>query len=224
METMENRIREHLEELFSDAAPSRSVLELKEEMVQNLTEKYRDLVESGTPAEEAYHHTISGIGDVSGLIREMEASFMRDPVEERKEQRKSALLTAIAVILYILCPLPIILFSELGIYTIGLVFVFVMAATATGLLVYNNMTKPRPLRSEDSMVEEFREWQTKRESQRLAKQQISGAIWSIAVAVYFIISFAFRIWHISWVVFIIALAVQQIVSTYLTLSKDRDTR
>ena len=221
MDTMENKIREHMEELFIDAAPSRSVFELKEEMIQNLTEKYRDLTESGIPAEEAYHQTIAGIGDVSDLIREMEASFMRDPAEERKERNKSAILTAVAVVLFILCPLPLILFSQLGKDLVGIVFVFTMAATATGLLIYNSMTKPKTMRSDDSMVEEFREWQTQKESQRLAKKQISGAIWSSAVALYFIISFAFRVWHISWVIFIIAIAVQQIVSTYLTISKNK---
>lgn len=41
---MENRIRDYLEDLFADAPQTKKVYELKEEMFQNLIEKYRDLL------------------------------------------------------------------------------------------------------------------------------------------------------------------------------------
>ena len=48
---MEEKIRRHVDELFSGTAPSRRSVELKEEMIQNLTEKYNDLIAEGKTPE-----------------------------------------------------------------------------------------------------------------------------------------------------------------------------
>jgi len=59
---MENKIRDYLEDLFADAPQTKKVYELKEEMFQNLIEKYRDLLAEGMPEEAAYNIAVAGIG------------------------------------------------------------------------------------------------------------------------------------------------------------------
>jgi hypothetical protein len=44
-----------------------------------------------------------------------------------------------------------------------------------------------------------------------ARSALEGGFWLLVVATYLIISFVFRIWHFSWIIFIIAAAIQQIV-------------
>jgi uncharacterized membrane protein len=208
-----------MESLFADAPKNRRTEELKEEMIQNLTEKYRDLLAGGKPADVAYEITITSIGDVSELINDLEESYMRDPIEERRAQQKSALITAIAIMLYILSPLAVIISAMVrgGSVLAGLILLFVMVATATGMLIYNGMTRPRYVRSDDTMVEEFREWQSEKTAMRSVRRQITGAVWSIAVVLYFVISFTFGIWHVSWVIFIIAIAVDQLIRAFMSL-------
>jgi hypothetical protein len=52
---------------------------------------------------------------------------------------------------------------------------------------------------------------------RSVRRQITGAVWSIAVVLYFVISFTFGIWHVSWVIFIIAIAVDQLIRAFMSL-------
>ena len=44
---MQDNIRKHVEGLFAGTVPSKKSVELKEEMIQNLTEKYNDLLSEG---------------------------------------------------------------------------------------------------------------------------------------------------------------------------------
>ena len=66
---MELQIRAYVDELFAETVPSKKSVELKEEMIQNLTEKYNDLIAEGKTPEAAYNIAIAGIGDVSYLLK-----------------------------------------------------------------------------------------------------------------------------------------------------------
>ena len=65
---MEEKIRAHMEKLFVSAPKTEAARELKEEMLQNVLDKYQDLVAEGRTPDEAYLIAIRGIGDISGLI------------------------------------------------------------------------------------------------------------------------------------------------------------
>lgn len=66
---MENRIIKYIEGLFDQLGDNAQASEVKEEMIQNLLEKYRDLISQGIPQETAYHMSIAGIGDISELLQ-----------------------------------------------------------------------------------------------------------------------------------------------------------
>ena len=68
---MESRIKNYLDSLFSQVPDSQKAREVKQEMLQNLSEKYTDLLAEGKAEEAAYQLTIDSIGDVSGLIAEL---------------------------------------------------------------------------------------------------------------------------------------------------------
>ena len=215
---MESNIRSYVDEIFYETTPTRKAVELKEEMIQNLQEKYRDLVSEGKTAEAAYNIVIAGIGDVSALLSELERDGAPDPAASEESRRKSGMFTAIAVTMYILAVLPVILLRDIT----GVVILIGMAAIATGLLVYNSIVRPSPDDDddeEDTMVSNFREWQSGARERKVMHRAISSALWSIAVAAFFILSFTTGAWHITWVVFLIACAIEYLIKAFVTLKK-----
>lgn len=216
--TETNRLREHIDKLFADAPPTRRAAELKEELLQNLTEKYDDLVSQGKTPDAAYNVAVASIGDVSALIGELRGAPSYTPEQEqelRAYQQRKALLTAIAVMLYILSPVPVIVIAGLP----GLLLLFVFVATATGLLIYQSMNKPLFLAKDDTVTEEFKQWRENTSKGRQLFKALSSALWAVAVVIYFLLSFYTGQWHITWVVFPIAGALSAILKAVIDLKQ-----
>jgi len=222
---MEDKLRIYVDDLFADTALTTKAVELKEEMIQNLNDKYNDLISDGKTQEAAYNIVIAGIGDISGLLAELETDSTPELpgiFELEIARRISAMFTAIAVMVYILSPLPLTILAMFGVKSagrIGVPVMFVMIAAATGLLVYNYMTKPRHYKGADTMVAQFREWQSDTRSRKSLRRAISAALWAIIVALYFIISFWTQAWHISWLVFLFGVAVEAFINIFFTLKQ-----
>ena len=84
------------------------------------------------------------------------------------------------------------------------------------------MSKPKYTKIDDTIVEEFKEfkeWKENRGNKGLAA--IFSAIWSLTLAVYFILSFLTGAWHITWVVFLISSAVTSIIKAAYDLKGDK---
>lgn len=217
---MQDRLRNYMDSLFEDAPKTKRVVELKEEILQNLIDKYNDLLMEGKSEEAAYNIAVASVGDVSGLLQDLkavESPVMRQASEEELDRgrKRNALFISIAVALYILCVIPVMLLEDVG----GIILMFVMAAVATALLIYNSMTKVKYNKTDDTVVEEFREWKADNKAHRQAYNAVSSAVWTLTVALYFIISFTTMAWHITWIIFLIAAAVTSIIKAIFDLRK-----
>ncbi|NLL38764.1 MAG: hypothetical protein GX254_04140 [Clostridiales bacterium] len=209
---MVERLREYIDNLFMDAPPTKKTVEMKEEILQNLKEKYHDLLSDGKSEEAAFNIAVAGIGDISELIEELKREHSgrhdnRSDQEKYEEKKLRAFRVSIAVALYILSIIPLLAFQN----EVGVVFLAVLVAAATGILVYNSMTKPDFIKSEETIAEEFRQWRQSNTSRNSAYKSISAVLWSITLVVYFLISFTTRDWHITWLIFPIAFAVNNII-------------
>ena len=218
---MQNRLRQYMDSLFEEAPKTKRVVELKEEILQNITDKYNDLLSEGKSEEAAYNIAVASVGDVSGLIQELKAAeypACRQAGGEdlARGNRRSALFVAAAVALYILCIIPPILWEE---DAIGPVLMLIMAAAATALLIYNSMAKPKYIKADDTVVEEFKEWKENSKRNKKAYNAISSALWVLTVAVYLAVSFLTMAWHITWIIFLIAAAVDSIIKAVFDLRK-----
>jgi len=210
---MEDKLRRYIEGLFEETTPSRKSTELKEEMIQNLQDKYSDLLQEGKSPEAAFNIAVAGIGDVTMLLNELE----KDARPDERAQKKSAMFTAIAVMMYIVSVLPVIILSTMGGDPIlGVVFMFIIVAGATGLLIYNSMTKPKYYKEDDTMVEDFLEWQDETHERRQMRKAISSALWSVITALYIIVSFATMAWHITWVIWVIGGGIESLINVFLS--------
>lgn len=215
---MTDKIRTHVNQLFSEAPQSRRAVELKEEMIQNLTDQYNDLLAQGKSSEAAYNITVAGIGDVSELIATL-SDQQDDPqhrqVQDARRQRR-ALLTAIAIMLYIVAVVPVLTIQNI----MGVCVMFVLAAIATGILVYNGIVSRSSGEVKgDNVVDEFKAWSEEKSGKARALDSIRKAIWALTTALYLIVSFLTGAWHITWILFPLAAAVNAIVFAIYDLKK-----
>lgn len=216
---MEDKLRRYIESIFEDTSPTKKSIELKEEMLQNLEDKYRDLLLEGKTPEAAFNIAVAGIGDVSVLLRQLESGYYSEPEMERYEasRRRSAMLTAIAVMMYILSILPLMFLPVVGVPAF-----ITMIAAATGILIYNNMTKPKNFHEDaGTLVEEFREWQSETQDFRQMRGAISSALWSLIVVMYFIISFTTSAWHVTWIIFILGGVIESFINIFFAIKNKR---
>ncbi len=201
---MNEKLRKYIDDLFANAPSTVRAVELKEEMYQNLTDKYNDLIAEGKGEESAFNIAVASIGDVDSLISGLSGEKR---VESDKSRKRSAIIVAVAIALYILSPVPVILIQ----HDIGMMFLFLFVAIATAMLIYNGVTRERYVKSDDTMVEEFKEWKQNSKQKNRAASSIIGSFWLIAVCVYIVVSFLTGAWHITWIIFLIAAALASLI-------------
>ncbi len=219
---MEDKLRSYMDYLFKEVPPSKKAVELKEEILQNLTDKYRDLLSEGKTEEAAYNIAIASVGDISELLeslKEEKPDSRQELTDEyRQWKQRSAIFVAVSVALYILCVIPVIISEEVFHNEIaGVCLMFIFVAAATGLLIYNNMSKPRYIKKDDTMMDDFKEWKNQNNERKQAMKSIKSALWSIIVVLYFIISFSTGAWYITWVIFLLGGAVESIIKAIFDL-------
>ncbi|WP_455541994.1 permease prefix domain 1-containing protein [Intestinibacter sp.] len=210
------KIKEYVEELFQNAPQNKKTIEFKEELLSNLLEKYNDLVESGMEREVAYNKVIGSIGNVEDLFEE------GNIIVETKEsfsRKKHARNIAIAVMMYILSPVCVIITDNWGNENLGVIFMFILIAAATGLIIYTSMSNVKYKKQEDTIVEEFKEWKSTKSNNYRAYRATKSAISAITVVVYLVVSFITFEWWITWIIFIIGVAIEKVAKAYFEIKE-----
>ena len=210
---MREKLIQYVNLLFEGASNTE---EIHQEILQNTLDRYDDLVSQGKTPEAAYRLAITGIGDINEILGS--ASVPSDPqtaaavpadvakaVVDEAQKRKT---TAVAIAFYILCPFPLIILSEFGApSSLGLLLMFLMIAAATALLIMNG--KPKAEQKEETPVS----------PKKQLHKSVDTLIWSIGLAVYFLISFTTGAWFITWVIFPLIGSVQGLVHAILDLKE-----
>ncbi len=167
---MRDKIEAYIEELFRRAPDTPQTRDLKEEILGNTLEKYEDLLAGGMDEESAYRSAISGIGDVDELIKEYagdsgeiievkstvskpdpivssysEKKSVPDEVSEKYSKLRWTYVIA-GIVLYFIGIIFPTEFEELEIGRIeiesfGVSVFLVLAAIATGLIIYSTCFK-----------------------------------------------------------------------------------
>lgn len=233
---MRERLRAFMDELLKDIPKSRKVLELKEELIGNMEERYDDLIRQGYREEDAYQCALDSAGDVRELFREfLEPSGSAPGQEENFEiRRKRSLLNAVSVSLYIIGFAVWMIIVAIGygvsstgeigmVYGLtGFIVMLVFTAVATGMRVYTSSLYGRHQRYEkkdDTIVEEFKEWKSGTDRNREIRKAIDNVVWLLATILYFVISFGTMAWYITWVIWLIAPCVQTIIHLMMDQEK-----
>ncbi len=186
--------------------------DIKQEILQNTLDRYDDLIAQGKTPEAAYTLAISGIGDVSEIIGKnvsgknaSAAAEVPSAGSEQKNKTRKA-VHAIAIALYILCPIPLfVLQDELG---LCLLLLIVAIATALNILVGTSVSVRVSTSGDAQMTPE----------QKL-RRSIHSAVFTVGLVFYFGISFATDAWSITWLVFPIIGAVNGLISACMDLKE-----
>ena len=206
---MKEQLEQYVNLLFAGAA---NCEDIKQEILQNTLDRYDDLIAQGKVPEAAYRLAIAGIGDIGEILgTDTQAARVSAPVTTKHtsdDTPAKKLLRAIAVALYILCPVPVIVLSNLGMGILGVCGLLTLVAVATVLIILGD--------TKDDDEEENESLMTP--NQKLRKS-IHSLIGTVTVVLYFVISFATGAWGITWVLFLISGAVKGLVSAILDLKE-----
>lgn len=209
---MREQLIQYVNLLFAGA---QDCADTQQEILQNILDRYDDLIAQGNPPEAAYRLAISGIGDINEILggKPEYAAVMQSPTPEETDTGDSSfkkIIRAVAIGLYILCPIPLIILSEMGMDTIGLCGTISLVAIATILILLGRKkTIVIERKEEDDSVQ--------RSPRQELRNGVNSLIWAIGLAVYFIISFATMAWYVTWVIFPIIAAIQGLVRAILDL-------
>lgn len=193
---MREQLSQYVELLFAGAHDCEDI---KLEILQNTLDRYDDLVADGKVPEAAYRLAIAGIGDINEILG---TSIPRAVVSHGKAEPddgdtpKKKLLRAIAVGLYIICILPLVILDG---HILGFCGTLSIVAVATVLIMLGARKEPP-------------EKQEKNEKpQSELSKSLGGLIWAIGLGIYFLVSFTTNHWHITWVIFPILGALEDLV-------------
>ena len=215
---MNEQLREYIENVFSEAPQTPTAIEMKEEFLQNLVDKYNDLINDGKGEEAAFNIAVASIGDVSQLVMELkglQGQYQEMNEQNRQMNKNRSIITAIAVSLYILCVVPNIIIGG----ATGVALMFAMIAAATALLIFNGTNRPRKKMRYDNVVDEFQEWRGINEQNRSVYKAITSAVWSLGLVTYFLVSFFTGAWHLTWLIFLVIGAVNGIIKAVFDLQR-----
>lgn len=207
---MREQLIQYVQLLFAGAADCDDT---RQEILQNTLDRYDDLIAAGKTPEAAYRLAIMGIGDINEILgRAPGAAPLPVPAVKPEEQDTPVkkLLRAIAIGLYILCPIPLFVLSGMWNMGIpGLCGTLTLVAVATVLIILGAKKE-----TENADVEPGT-------PQSALAKSINGLIWAIGLAIYFIVSFLTGAWYITWVIFPITAAVQGLVKAILDLKEGK---
>lgn len=208
---MREQLIQYVNALF---AGERDKEDVKDEILQNTLDRYDDLVTQGKTPEAAYSLAISGIGDVSEILGcTPQAEVVPGPQQQaepeyREPPTHKKLLRAVAVALYICCVLPVIVLAQLGHETVGICLMFLMIAAATALIIMSSGgSRGQKERQDDPQP---------RKELHKAIGAITGLV---SLIIYLAVSFATGAWHITWLIFLIAGAVDGIIKGFVDLKR-----
>ncbi len=209
---MKEQLIQYVDLLF---AGTRDCEDIKQEILQNTLDRYDDLIAEGKSPEAAYRLAIIGIGDVNEILGTAKATAPNTAAPSPKQKKADddtplkKLMRAIAVGLYILCPVPVIVLGNMpGLEIIGVCGLLAIVALATVLIMLGS---PK----EDSKKEK----QEDSSPRSQLHKSIDSAVWAVGLAVYFALSFATGAWYITWVIFPIIGAVQGLIKAILDLKE-----
>ena len=108
---MREKLKEYVHLLFAGTVGKE---DMEQEILQNTLDRFDDWVSRGFSEEDAYRKAVSGIGDIDALLGKA-ASPEREEASGYVPLGKR-ICNAVAVFLYITCPIPLFIFQ----YEIGL--------------------------------------------------------------------------------------------------------
>ena len=213
---MNRKIENYVDVLFMDVPRNKQSIELKEELMSNMSDRFDDYIQEGKSENQAYSLVISNLGDID----EMLADVM--PTEAFVEQsdyytKRNARNVAIAVVMYIVGAAFLIGLGGLGesmgnsdAYAItGLIILLVISAVATGIIIYSFMSTPSQYKK--ITVDRNQNIPNLSNKNNRMLKNILSTYWIMITFIYLTVSFLTKRWDITWIIWILAAVLESII-------------
>lgn len=229
-EKMNSKIKNYVDVLFKGIPNTKKAQELKEEILSNLNDHFEAHIAEGKSENQAYTDALGDLGDIDELLKSLE------PERELKEKIDTyrtfrARNTSISVSLYIISVVFVIGLGGLSEFlspqneelfgTIGVIAMFICIAAATGLLIYTHMSMPQDvsqyitMRNRTGLIGYAGSNKNLRQLAAFMK-----LYWSIVLIIYLGLSFFTGKWGITWLIWLIAVAVKNAVYMFFDTTDD----
>lgn len=218
---MNEKIKNYVELLFEGVPKNRKAIELKNEILSNLNDKFKGFLAEGKQEAEAYGFAIAELGDIDALIQTV---LPDKEITEKlnREKKRKASITAASVSMYICSPAVLILLSMLGYDELGIIALIIMTAIVIAALVYLNMSTPSeltPYLTDEKKHLFDNEYPT---NQIHFLRALEKFYWTAVPLIYLLVSFITMEWGITWLIFIAASAIWQgIKLLFFSIKKDK---
>ncbi len=205
----ELRIQQHIDHLFSGASTDSRIMEIKNEILLNTVDRYHDLLAEGKNENEAYANAISSIGDIKELLASLgvpsstPSPVPKQPKRVRAKGRRRIMLEHWEHIIWMLMLTLyfIISFSTQAWYITWIMFLITPAILGILHAVVDLCCAGK---SDSLYIPDA--------NSRKTVNALSSAMWLIITAIYFVISFVSGAWFVTWVIFLMASALQSGIS------------
>ena len=116
-------------------------------------------------------------------------------------------MQAVAVGLYIICPIPLFFFHS----KVGLCLLLLLVAAATVLMVFS--------RKEKGSGENGPDADPRVTARQKLKKSIRSAVDTVGLCIYFLLSILTNAWHLTWLIFLIMEAVNGLIMAIMDLKE-----
>lgn len=217
-----NQIRNYIEVMFSSLPNTQEVVEMKLNMLENIEEKFQELLKDGKNENEAVGLILADFGSMEELKEELGISNIQlqnveyNPhIQENsalKEEyfafkRRSGIALAVACVFFIIAPFIYVFLNDFyrGSSSISLLIFFSIIACGAGICIY--------YRTQDSKYKEFLELKGNEETR--TSMLVKSTIFSIATVIYLCVGFLANLWHPTWIIFIVAAMISKLSSAFI---------
>ncbi len=221
---MNQKIKNYVDVLFSDIPRTKKAIELKEEVLSNLSERFDDYMMEGNTENQAYSLAVSNMGDVDELLASVrpDANFVQIADKYRK---KKARCLVIAIVLGFLGLSSLLGAASAGEFVgnfigphfenlisigglIGMLFFFCIAGA---IAIYTYTTIPTEYKDYNEVVAKDEKInKTKGEKKR---DSIMSIYWLVVTLLYFTTSFFTMQWGRTWIIWPIAAIIAEIIKS-----------
>lgn len=148
--------------------------------------------------------------------------MLEENPEKASKMRINAILKAVAIGMYISCTTPCILLASNPLVAISPVFMFLMIAIATVIVVFTR-GKSGYTRADETMVESFKEFNGQKRKTSALYKVLVAILWITTsfVYIYLTIATGFFTAAVTWIIFLVAVAIQNLMKAIFDYAEAR---
>lgn len=213
---MEGKIRNYIESVFRDVPKTEHSETIKNEILQNLIDKYHDLKNEGRNDEEAYAIAISSGGDLSDIVADLKNGTASSDKIHQKIQQNVNYGHKYRYRILKKEKKKLDLFSSVFWPSIVLVY-FIYSMLIDGAWSYSWI-----IWIIAPCIASLYKFITVKSNEKVRNNALSSAVWTGITSLYFIVSFATERWGVTWLIFIFGIAVSNIAKAAVRNNYDDD--